>query len=180
MVCVRCKMAVQAVLEKLDIAYNSIEMGRADLCSPLGIEEYKTLDAALRYYELELMDNKKSILVDQIKVLILEMIRDESIGPPLKFTAYLSRRLGYNYTYISNVFSEAENSTIERHYITQRIERVKELIVYEEMSLKEIAYQLNYSSVSHLCLQFKKVTGNAPSTFKKLCQTPGYAWKNEN
>ena len=170
-------MIVQTLLESRGISYVGVELGRVELTSPLNSEQYGEFNNALKYYELEILENRRAILVERIKSLIIEMIRSDNMESPLKFTAYLSKVLGYDYTHLSNTFSEEEDSTIERFYITNRVERVKELIVYEDMSLKEIAYRLQYSSVSHLCQQFKKVTGNTPSTFKKLCESPAYVWK---
>ncbi|MEO5564975.1 MAG: AraC family transcriptional regulator [Chitinophagaceae bacterium] len=180
MVCIRCKMAVQTVLERLEIDYLAIELGYVKLTGKLNPAQHTRLSAALKHYELELMDNKKEVLVERIKNLITEIFHSENDDLPLKFTEYLSKNLHYEYTYLSNVFSEMEGITIERFFISNRIERVKELIIYEEMSIKEISYQLNYSSVSHLCLQFKKVTGITPSMFKKLCESDEYIWKSVN
>ena len=167
MVCVRCKMAVQVVLEQLGIDYQQIEIGKVTLSKALGPEQQKNLNEALKYYELELMDNKKTILVERIKTLIAEMFHSPDAEIQIKLTHYLSKRLEYEYTYLSNIFSEVEKTTIERFYISTRVQRVKELLVYEGLSIKEISYQLNYSSVSHLSLQFKKVTGQTPSEFRK-------------
>ena len=167
MVCVRCKMAVQVVLEKLNIDYREIEIGKVTLSKQLDSEQQKRLNEALQYYELELMDDKKTILVERIRNLITEMFHSPDDDIPSKFTEYLSKTLHHEYTYLSNIFSEVEKSTIERFYISTRVQRVKELLLYEGLSIKEISYQLNYSSVSHLCLQFKKVTGQTPSEFKK-------------
>ena len=171
MVCVRCKMAVQVVLEKLEIDYQEIEIGKVAISKELEPEQQKRLNEALKYYELELMDNKKNILVERIKTLITAMFYSTDDEIPLKLTHYLSKKLHHEYTYLSNVFSEMEKSTIERFYISTRVQRVKELLVYEGLSIKEISYQLNYSSVSHLCWQFKKVTGQTPSEFKKQFQS---------
>lgn len=172
MVCVRCKMAVQSVLEKLHIPFTSIQLGVVELPSELTPEQLSELKTGLAYYELEIMDNKRAVLVERIKNIITEMVDSEDTDPPLKFTVYLSNALGYDYTYLSNVFSAAENGTIERFYISRRIEKVKHLMLYEEMSIKEVAYRLNYSSVSHLSLQFKKVTGITPSEYKLSLQSP--------
>ncbi|MEI9911520.1 MAG: AraC family transcriptional regulator [Bacteroidota bacterium] len=177
MVCLRCKMAVQSILEALDIDYVSIELGIVKLAGELSPEQQRKLNKALSHYELELMDNKKMILVERIKTLIIDTFRSSPGEMRLKFSEHLSKSLGYDYTYLANVFSETEGSTIERFYILTRTERVKELIVYEALSIKEIAYQLNFSSVSHLCLQFKKVTGQTPSMFKKLCDSQDYVWR---
>ena len=173
MVCVRCKMAVQVVLEKLEIDYKEIEIGKVTLSKQLDSEQQKRLNEALQYYELELMDDKKTILVERIRNLITEMFHSPDDDIPSKFTEYLSKTLHHEYTYLSNIFSEVEKSTIERFYISTRVQRVKELLLYEGLSIKEISYQLNYSSVSHLCLQFKKVTGQTPSEFKKQFKSNG-------
>jgi AraC family transcriptional regulator len=171
MVCVRCKMAVKVVLEKLEIDYQEIELGKVTISKELDTEQKKKLNDALKHYELELMDNKKNILVERIKTLITEMFHSPDDEMQLKLTYYLSKRLKHEYAYLSNIFSEAEKTTIERFYISTRVQRVKELLVYEELSIKEITYQLNYSSISHLCLQFKKVTGQTPSEYKKQFQS---------
>jgi AraC family transcriptional regulator len=170
-------MAVQSVLEELEIDYLSIELGIVKLAGELNPEQQIKLNKALKHYELELMDNKKGILVERIKTLIIETFHSSPGEIRIKFSEYLSKSLGYDYTYLANVFSETEGITIERFYILSRTERVKELMVYEGLSIKEIAYQMNYSSVSHLCLQFKKVTGQTPSMFKKLCESQDYVWK---
>ena len=177
MVCVRCKMAVQSVLESLNITYSSIELGKVNLTAVLTTEELRLLDSALKKYELELIDDKRKILVERIKTIIIELFHSSESQLNLKFSVYLSNILRYDYTYLSNIFSELEGSTIEKYYITQRIERVKELIVYEGLSITEIAHQLSFSSVAHLCLQFKKVTGQTPSLFKKLCATDDFVWR---
>ena len=174
MVCVRCKMAVQAVLEKLEIDFKEIEIGKVTLAKEIDREQQKKLNEALQYYELELMDHKKNILVERIKNLITEMFHSPHDDKPLKISYYLSKMLHHEYTYLSNIFSEVEKSTIERFYISARVQRVKELLVYEGLSIKEISFELNYSSVAHLCWQFKKVTGLTPSEFKKQF----YAAKN--
>ncbi len=178
MVCVRCKMAVQSVLESLNINYSRIELGKVILTAELTLKEKEVLDFSLRKYELELMDDKRKVLVERIKTLIIELFHSSEVELHLKFSDHLSRSLHYEYTYLSNIFSDLEGSTIEKFFITQRIERVKELMVYEELTVTEISHHLNFSSVSHLCLQFKKVTGRSPSTFKKLCATEDFVWRN--
>lgn len=171
MVCVRCKMIVQGVLETQEIPYIEIELGRVKVSFELSSEQKIQLDSALKYYELELMDNSKKILVERIKVVIIEMFHSCSNDKILKFSQELSQKLGYDYTYLANTFSEMEKTTIEKFYILKKIERVKELILYEGLSIKEISYQLNYSSVPHLCKQFKMVMGQTPSQFKKLWES---------
>ncbi|HTE12299.1 MAG TPA: AraC family transcriptional regulator [Chitinophagaceae bacterium] len=170
-------MAVQAVLEGLKIDYLVIELGRVQLAAAITPEQKDKVNEGLKYYALELMNNKKLIVVEHIKTLIIQKFHAPVPEHDLKFSVYLSDSLHYDYTYLANIFSEVEGSTIERFYISSRIERVKELIIYEDLSIKEIAYQLNYSSVSHLCLQFKKVTGQTPSIFKKLCESRDFVWR---
>lgn len=177
MVCVRCKMAVQSVLAELHIDYLKIELGKVELAQDITMEQQKKLNNGLQHYQLEILEDRKKILVERVKVLIIDMFHSSNGDIQVKFSEYLSKNLFYDYTYLANTFSEMEGHTIERFYIVTRIERVKELIVYEALSLTEIAYQLNYSSVSHLCLQFKKVTGQTPSTFKKLCESQDFVWK---
>jgi AraC-like DNA-binding protein len=161
-------MAVRTVLEALNIGYTTIELGKAKLTTNLSVQQRSELDSALRKYELELMEDKRKVLVESIKTMIIELFHSEEVELALKFSEHLSRSLRYDYTYLSNVFSELEGSTIEKFYITRRIERVKELMVYEGLNVTEIANQLDFSSASHLCSQFKKVTGQTPSNFKKL------------
>lgn len=178
MVCVRCKMAVGAVLESLSIPFQSIELGMARLPDELSKDQLLKINEGLRKYELELMEDKRKILIERIKSVIIEMLNDIAGDTRLKFSEYLSGRLNYDYTYMSNVFSEIEGYTIERFYIEYRVERIKELIIYEKLTIKEIAYRLNFSNVSHLCQQFKKLTGLTPSMFRKLTEKPEYIWKN--
>jgi AraC-like DNA-binding protein len=176
MVSTRCKMAVQSVLKELKIDYLYIKLGEVKLAAALTPEQQKKLKAALKPYELELMDDKKKVLVEQIKALIIETFHPSAIEMHVKLSEYLSKHLLLDYTYLANTFSELEGMTIERFYIISRIKRVKELIVYEALSIKEIAFQLNFSSVAHLSRQFKKVTGQTLSMFKKLCASPDYVW----
>ena len=176
MVCVRCKMAVQSALEAHHIPFLSIELGRVKLPVALADEQLSALGKSLKYYELELMQDRKKILVERIKTKIIGLLASPE-GPPLKLSAYLSEALGYKYTYLANTFSELEGTTLERYFINSRVERAKELMVYEEMPLGEIADELRYSNVSHLCLQFKKVTGLTPAEFKKHCQSDDFVWR---
>jgi AraC family transcriptional regulator len=177
MVCIRCKMAVKAVLEELSINYLKVELGWAELAAPISAEQRIKVNEALKGYALELMVNRKMIIVERIKTMIIEKLHAPDDETLVKFSVFLSESLDYDYTYLANIFSEIEGTTIERFYISKRIERVKELMIYEALSIKEISYQLNYSSVSHLCLQFKKVTGHTPSAFKKLCESTAFVWK---
>ena len=177
MVCIRCKMAVQAVLEEQHIPYHLIELGKVTLAVKITEEQRERINSGLLHYQLELMEDKKKILVEQIKVLIIGMLNLTDGNIHFRFTEHLSKNLFYDYTYLANTFSEVEGHTIEKFFIVTRIERVKELIVYQALSLTDITYQLNFSSVSHLCLQFKKVTGQTPSMFRKLCESQDYVWR---
>lgn len=177
MVCVRCKMAVRSVLEELGIGYQKIELGHAVLDTTLTDEELSNLNRALKRFELELLSDRNKILTERIKTLILDSIRSLQTDGGLKLSAYISQHMAYDYTYLAKLFSDVEGTTIERFYIETRIERAKELMIYDRLTTKEIAYRLNYSSMSHLCLQFKKVTGYTPADFKKRCQSLDFVWK---
>lgn len=169
-------MAVQAVLEEVGIVYSAIELGWAKLAAPLTAEQEQALVAGLKRYDLALLRSKTSILVESIKNEIAGLLQSPHTLQ-LKLSVHLSQALGYNYTYLANTFSEQEGLTLERYYIAQRVEKVKELIVYEDRPLGEIAYDLSYSSVSHLCLQFKKVTGQTPAEFRKKSKTENFIWR---
>lgn len=177
MVCLRCVMVVQSILSDLDIRYSGVELGLAKLADTIQPDKLRALNEALKLYDLELMDDRKKILVEQIKVLIVRIFHSTTDDIPHKFSEYLSKVLYYDYTYLSNLFSELEGSTIEKFYIVSRVERAKELMVYDSLTTTEIAYKLNYSSVSHFCLQFKKITGQTPATYKKLCQSENFVWR---
>jgi YesN/AraC family two-component response regulator len=168
MVCIRCKMVVKYELEKLGIIYTKVDLGEAEIMETVSVEQLDHLKVALRKKGLELMDDKKSILVEKIKTLIIELIHytDEQIKTNL--SDYLSEKLDYNYTYLANLFSENKGTTIENFYLSHKIEKAKELIVYDELNFTQIADKLHYSSVAHLSNQFKKMTGLSPSHFKKL------------
>ena len=170
MVCIRCKMVVKSELEKLGVQKVRIELGEAEIFEDISTEQLDQLNINLKKVELELMDDKKSILVEKIKMIIIELVHytDEQIK--VNLSDYLSEKLNYNYTYLANLFSEVKGTTIEKFYLHHKIERVKELLVYNELNLSEIAYKLNYSSVAHLSNQFKKITGLTPSHFKNLKQ----------
>ena len=168
MVCIRCQIVVKAELEKLGIHYFDVKIGEADVTDDIQPEQLKQLDKALRKSGLLLMDDQKSILVEKIKAVIIEVVHytDEQIK--INLSDYLHEKLNYDYTYLANLFSEVKGITIEKFYLTHKIEKVKELIVYNELNLTEIAYKMHYSSVAHLSNQFKKYTGLTPSHFKKL------------
>lgn len=168
MVSIRCKMVVKSELDKLGLHYGIVDLGEVEIVETLSNEQIDQLKTALLKSGLELMDDKKAILIEKIKNIIIEMVH--YMDEPLKtnFSDYLSEKLDYDYTYLSNMFSEVKGMTIEQFIIAHKIERVKELLLYNELTLTEISYRLNYSSVAHLSNQFKKVTGLTPTFFKQL------------
>jgi AraC-like DNA-binding protein len=168
MVCIRCEMVVKSELEKLGLKNNAIKIGEADLPEGARPEQLKQLDIALRRSGLELMDDSRSILVEKIKNVIVELVHYTEEQIKINLSDYLSEKLNYDYTYLANLFSEVKGTTIEKFYLAHKIEKVKELIVYDELNLTEIAYKMHYSSVAHLSNQFKNITGLTPSHFKKL------------
>jgi AraC-like DNA-binding protein len=168
MVCNRCKMAVKSELEQLNLHPLSIELGEIEL-QEADINPIKAaLAKNLQSLGFELIDDKKSQLISQIKSLIIDLVHHKNNRITVNLSDYLSKQLLQDYSSLSNLFSEVEGSTINKYYIEQKIEKVKELIIYDELTLKEIALLLNYSSVAHLSNQFKKVTGFSPSYYKNL------------
>jgi AraC-like DNA-binding protein len=170
MVSIRCKMLVKAELSRLGLHYTTVELGEADIMEDINQEQRNQLNRALKKAGLELMDDKKAMLVERIKNVIVEMIHYSDEPPLTKYSVYLCEKLNYDYTYLANLFSEVRGITIEHFIIIHKIERVKELLVYDDLNLTEIAEKLHYSSVGHLSNQFKKTTGLTPSHFKKLKQ----------
>jgi AraC-like DNA-binding protein len=168
MVSLRCKMVVKAELEKLYIDFTVIELGEVTIKGDFPDDQRALLKTALLKSGFELMDDKKSMLIEKIKNVIVEMVHYADELPKTNFSDYISGKLNHDYTYISNLFTEVEGTTIEHYIIAHKIEKVKELLVYDELTLTEISYRLNYSSVAHLSNQFKKVTGLTPSHFKKI------------
>jgi AraC-like DNA-binding protein len=168
MVCIRCKMVVKSELEKLGLHHTRIDLGEAEIMEDISPEQLHRLNVALRQTGLELIDDNKSILVEKIKTIIIELIHYNDEQIKINLSDYLSGKLNHNYTYLSNLFSEVKGTTIEKYYLNHKIEKVKELLVYDELNLTEIAYRLHYSSVAHLSNQFKKMTGLTPSHFKNL------------
>jgi YesN/AraC family two-component response regulator len=168
MVCIRCKMVVKAELEKLGLNYTTVELGEVDIVENISAEQHDKFKEALHKSGLELLDDKKSVLIQKIKNVIIEMIHYSEEPLTVNFSDHLSKKLNHNYTYLANLFSEVQGTTIEKYIIAHKIERVKELLVYDELNLTEIAWQMHYSSVAHLSTQFKKVTGLTPSHFKQL------------
>ena len=168
MVSLRCKMLVRAELEKLNLKHLIVELGEVEIMNELSTETYVELKRNLLQSGLELMDDQRAILVEKIKNIIIELVHYTNEIPKSSFSEYLSEKLNHNYSYLSNLFSEVKGTTIEHFIIIHKIERVKELIIYDELNLSEIAYKLHYSSVAHLSTQFKKITGLTPSYFKSL------------
>jgi AraC-like DNA-binding protein len=168
MVCIRCQMVVKAELEKLGLSYVYVKIGEADLIGNIQPEQLEQLKTGLKKAGLILMEDRKSILVEKIKAVIIELVHYSEDQIKVNLSDYLSEKLNYDYTYLSNLFSEVKGTTIEKFYLTHKIEKVKELIVYDELNLSEIAYKMHYSSVAHLSNQFKKYTGLTPSHFKML------------
>ena len=168
MVCIRCKMVVKDELTKLGLKYSSVELGEAELLENISPAELEQLRIALLKSGLELMDDKKSVLIQKIKTIIIELVHYSEEPLVINLSDHLSQNLHHDYTYLANLFSEVQGTTIEKFYISHKIERVKEFLVYNELTLTEIAYKMHYSSVAHLCTQFKKVTGLTPSHFRSL------------
>lgn len=167
MVSTRCKMLVKEELKKLGLHY-IVDMGEADIMEDITPEQREQIRAALLESGLELMDDKKAVLIEKIKKVIIEMVHFTDELPKVNFSEYLSEKLNHDYTYMANLFSEVQGTTIEKFIISHKIERVKELIIYDEVNLTEIAWMMHYSSVAHLSNQFKKITGLTPSHFKQL------------
>jgi len=170
MVSLRCKMVVKDELKKLDIRHAIVELGMVELMDEIMPEIRETLRVNLLQSGLELLDDKKAILIEKIKNVIVEMIHYSDEFPTMNYSDYISEKLHYDYTYLSNVFSEVKGITIQQFIIIHKIERVKELLLYDELNLTEISQKLNYSSVAHLSNQFKKITGLTPSYYKQLKQ----------
>ena len=168
MVCIRCKMVVKNELEKLGLKYLVVDLGEVDLFEEMTMNQHDAFKAAIFRSGLELLDDKKSVLIQKIKNVIIDLVHYSEEPMSINLSEYLSKKLNHDYTYLANLFSEVSGLTIEKFYIIHKIERVKELLVYNELTLTEIAYKMHYSSVSHLSFQFKKITGLTPSHFKKL------------
>lgn len=168
MVSLCCKTRVQAILDEQNIAYTSIELGEIELKTDITTEQWNQLAIALKKSGHELMTDKKAVLIERIKRAVIFLVRDEGPHTRMKHSDFLVQKLDYDYTYLANLFSEITGVTIERFIIAHRIERVKELLLYDELNLTQIADSLNYSSVGHLSSQFKKVTGLTPTGFKQL------------
>ncbi len=168
MVSLRCKLLVKDELTRLGLHPTHIELGEVEISEQISDDERAALDGALRRSGLELMDDKRAILIERIKHVVIETIHYSDQALRVNFSDHLAEKLQHNYTYLANIFSESTGTTIEHFIIHHKIERVKELIVYGDLTLTEIAYKMHYSSVAHLSNQFKKVTGLTPTFFKRL------------
>jgi len=168
MVSNRCKLAVRDELKKLGLHFIVVDLGVVEIMENISFEKRLLLKQGLLVSGLELMDDKKAILIEKIKNIIIEMIHHSEEVIKVNFSDFLSEKLDHNYTYLANLFSEVQGTTIEQFIISHKIERIKELMIYGELNITEIAWKMNYSSVAHLSSQFKKVTGLSPSHFKLL------------
>lgn len=168
MVCNRCKMVVKSEMEELGLFPLEVELGEVTLKNDLTEEEKKRVNDRFLELGFELIDDKKSRLIERVKNLVVELVHHSGENLNINVSEYLVQHIAMEYNYLSNLFSEVEGTTIEKFYIAQRIERVKELLVYDELSLSQIADQMGYSSVAYLSTQFKKVVGLTPSYFKTV------------
>jgi len=168
MVSNRCKMLVKEELKKLGLHFVVVDLGEVDIMETLTLYQRSQLKEALLESGLELMDDKKAVLIEKIKTVIINMVHHSDEIPKMNFSNFLSEKLNQDYTYLSNLFSEVQGTTIEHFIIAHKTERIKELIIYDELNITEIAWKMNYSSVAHLSSQFKKVTGLSPTHFKQL------------
>lgn len=168
MVCIRCKMVVKDALSKLGIHFTVVKLGEVELTDNISVNQRDEFRLTLLKSGLELMEDKRSMLIEKIKNLIIELVHYSEEPLVVNLSQYLSQHLHHDYTYLANLFSVVQGTTIENFFISHKIERVKELLVYNELSLTAIAYKMHYSSVSHLSNQFKRVTGLTPSHFKVL------------
>jgi AraC family transcriptional regulator len=168
MVCNRCIMTVENILNQNHIPYNNVSLGEVELERKLSAEETKTIEADLQKVGFELIDKRVNKIIEDIKQAVLEYLNLGMDSQNLKLSSFITKNIPYDYSYLSDLFSSIEGKTIEQYFILQRIEKVKELLVYDQLSLTEISYQTGFSSVHHLSSQFKKVTGLTPSHFKKI------------
>ncbi|KAF2513616.1 helix-turn-helix transcriptional regulator [Flavobacterium zhairuonense] len=168
MVCARCKMVVKSEFEKLGLQTISVELGEVELKEEISEDKKEVLLKNLQSLGFDLLDDKKTKTVEKIKNLIVDLVHHKNNDLKINLSEYLAENLNQDYNSLSNLFSEIENTTIEKYFISQKIEKVKELLIYNELSLSEIADILNYSNVAHLSNQFKKITGYTPTYFKQL------------
>lgn len=164
----RCKLAVKEELTKLGLHFIVADLGEVEIMEEITSEQRSLLQAGLQTSGLELMDDKRAILIEKVINVITEMIHHSDDEPKMNYSDYISEKVQYDYTYLSNLFTEIKGINIRQFIILHKIERVKELLFYEELNLTEIAYKMHYSSVAHLSNQFKKMTGLTPSEYKQL------------
>ena len=168
MVSNRCKMAVKEELKKLGLHYIVVDLGEVEIMETISMYQREQLKIGLIDSGLELMDDKRAMLIEKIKNVIIELVHHTDENIKINFSDYLREKLNHDYTYMSNLFSEVQGTTIEQFIISHKTERIKELIIYGELNITEIAWKMGYSSVAHLSSQFKKVTGLSPTHFKQL------------
>ena len=168
MVSNRCKNAVKEDLKKLGLHFIVVDLGEVEIMENISAEQREQVKIALFNSGFELMDDKRAVLIEKIKNTIVEMVHHSNELIKINFSNFLSEKLGYDYTYLANLFSEVQGTTVEQFIISHKIEKIKELIIYGELNITEIAWKMNYSSVAHLSNQFKKMTGLSPSHFKKM------------
>ena len=168
MVSARCKMVVKEELKKLGLHFIVVDLGEVEIMENISPEEREQLKIAFQNDGFELMDDKRAVLIEKIKNAIVQMVHYTDDPIKINFSDYLSEKLNHDYTYLANLFSEVQGTTIEQFVINHKIERIKELFIYDELNITEIAWKMNYSSVAHLSNQFKKMTGLSPSHFKQL------------
>ncbi len=170
MVCHRCILAVESILRQVSVPFRNVSIGEIELFTELTAEQKERLVSPLEQVGFELIDNRNSALIEKLKQLIIRRARNEAGEPDnkLKLSAYLSREVNHEYTYLSSLFSSVEGRTIENYFIEQRIEKAKELLIYGQLTLSQIAFDLEYSSTAHLSSQFKKITGLTPTYFKEI------------
>ncbi len=178
MACESCKVVVKDALEELDISPVKVELGEVETTKEISDDDKRLLNKKIKKVGLELLEKKQGVLIEKIRKVIIEYVYKSDEKPNIKFSVLLSEKLNHSYTYLANFFSEVEATTIEQFIIALKIERIKELIIFEEDTLSEIAYKLHYSSVSHLSSQFKKVTGLTPTHFKSLKEKRRIAIQN--
>ncbi|HET6989935.1 MAG TPA: AraC family transcriptional regulator [Bacteroidia bacterium] len=168
MVSTRCKIVVKEVLKELGLHFVLVDLGEVEVMENISAEDREKIKTGLLEAGLELMDDKRAMLIEKIKNVIVEMVHHSNEAIKVNFSDFLSKKLDHDYTYMANLFSEVQGTTIEQFIISHKVERIKELIIYGELNITEIAWKMNYSSVAHLSNQFKKMTGLSPSHFKQL------------
>lgn len=168
MVSLRCKLLVKSELEKMGLHYVIVDLGMVEILEDITAQQREILKDRLLQSGLELLDDKKNILIERVKNVIIELIHYSDELPLVNYSDYISQKVGYDYSYLANIFSEVKGITIQQFIILHKIEKVKELLIYDELNLTEISYKLHYSSVGHLSNQFKKITGLTPTYYKKL------------